>query len=592
MRRFASLILVVVCCCPGSAASPLKAQQTPNVILIMTDDQGIGDLGVMGNRVIDTPHLDRLAGQSAWLTNFYVHPVCAPTRACLLTGRYNYRTRAIDTYIGRAMLEPEELTIAEVLRDAGYATGIFGKWHLGDCYPMRAMDQGFETAIVHRGGGIGQPSDPPQARGQYTNPVLFRNGVAEAFQGYCTDIYYDQALQFIESARQANQPFFAYLPDNTPHGPFADVPQTLYEQYLAKNINRGSFGEQAFGQPFADPDADFLSRVYAMISNVDRNVGRLLERLDQWQLTDNTIVIFMCDNGPNSQRFLGGYRGHKGSVYEGGIRSPFFIRWPGKIRAGYRAEAIAAHIDVLPTLLGLAGVTASANSKLDGLDLSGLLLENQRELPERHVLIQSHRGDQPTRYHHMAVRGPRWKLVHPSGFDREAFSGTPQFELYDMLADPFESSDVAQAHPQVVSELQAVYDQWFDDVSATRVDNYAPPQIIIHPEKENPLVLTRQDWRRTSEKGWGNQGYWIVRLDQPLTLSVTWRMAERQPVESLTLLIDGAAQQQAKVGQPETVGQFQEIYLRPGEYRISASGLSDGQTVGVHQLEIRSAFEK
>ena len=192
----------VACLFAGGATTSLTAQaqnaaQRPNVILIMTDDQGRGDFSCMENPVLKTPHLDKLAEGAAWMTRFYVSPVCAPTRACLMTGRYNYRTRAIDTYIGRAMMEPDEVTVAEVLRDAGYATGIFGKWHLGDCYPMRAMDQGFEETLVHRGGGIGQPGDPPGGESKYTDPVLFHNGEQVQTKGYCTDVYFDSAMKWI-----------------------------------------------------------------------------------------------------------------------------------------------------------------------------------------------------------------------------------------------------------------------------------------------------------------------------------------------------------------------------------------------------------
>ena len=223
--------------CLSLIPSAIKAQDRPNIILIMTDDQGIGDFSVNGNPFLETPNIDRLSTESTSLENFYVHPVCTPTRACLMTGRYNYRTRAIDTYIGRAMMEPEEITIAEILSQAGYRTGIFGKWHLGDCYPMRAVDQGFQTALIHRGGGIGQPSDPLAARSKYTDPILCRNGVAESFTGYCTDIYYQEAIDFIRSSHESEKPFFVYLPDNTPHGPFGDVPNDLYQYYLTRFYN-------------------------------------------------------------------------------------------------------------------------------------------------------------------------------------------------------------------------------------------------------------------------------------------------------------------------------------------------------------------
>jgi arylsulfatase/arylsulfatase A len=567
----------------------MPARALPNVILIMTDDQGIGDLGVMGNPVIETPRIDRLASESAWLTNFYVHPVCAPTRACLMTGRYNYRTRAIDTYIGRAMMEPDEVTLAEVLSAAGYATGIFGKWHLGDCYPMRAMDQGFETAVVHRGGGIGQPSDPLQARRQYTDPVLFRNGVAEAFHGYCTDIYYREACAFIERARDAKQPFFVYLPDNTPHGPFHDVPEDLYRHYLSKKITPESFPNVPGGHPVPQIDADFLARVFAMISNVDRNVGRLLDRLEQLELTDNTIVIFMCDNGPNSRRFVRGYRANKGSVYEGGIRSPFFIRWPGNITAGLRVPAVAAHIDVMPTLLGLAGLPVPEKPVLDGRDLGPLLRGETETMPERNLFIQSHRGNAPVRYHHVAVRNQQWKLVHASGFSRESLEKPPQFELFDMVRDPFETTSVAAQHPDMVTSMRAAYDQWFDDVSSTRPDNYAPPRIVIDAARENPVVLTRQDWRRTRAGGWGDEGFWLVRIEQPTILTLNCRLLDDRPSEQIQLLINGQPRATTSTDENGRQGTFRDIRLHPGDYEMTAVARHNDRTEGVFQIEVRSA---
>ena len=344
--------------------------EPPNIVLVMTDDQGYGDFGFAGNPVIETPHLDALAAQSAQVERFYVSPVCTPTRASLMTGRYNYRTRAIDTYIGRAMMEPEEVTVAEMLGDAGYATGIFGKWHLGDAYPLRAMDQGFEESLVHRGGGIGQPSDPPGGEGRYTDPVLFRNGVREDMTGYCTDIYFDAAFEFMERAAEDGRPFFAYVPTNAPHGPFHDVPQDWLDHYRQVDLRPALPGPEEPGEPVLDR----LARTFAMISNIDANVGRLMQRLDALGLAENTIVVFLTDNGPNGNRYTGPLRDRKGSVLEGGIRSPLLVRWPARLPAGGKAvDRIAAHIDVTPTLLDAAGVEPPAGLHLDGRSLLDLL---------------------------------------------------------------------------------------------------------------------------------------------------------------------------------------------------------------------------
>ncbi len=207
----------------------------PNVVLVMTDDQGIADFGVNGNEVILTPHINALASQSVSFNQFYVSPVCSATRACLMTGRYNYRTRVVDTWLGRSMMEPSEVTMAEVLSNAGYSTGIFGKWHLGDCYPMRPNDQGFQESLVHRGGGLAQPSDPPGNRGRYTDPILFHNGAPIQTEGFCTDVYFRAAERFIDKTVSEGENFFVYLATNAPHGPYDDVPEGLLAQYAAKS---------------------------------------------------------------------------------------------------------------------------------------------------------------------------------------------------------------------------------------------------------------------------------------------------------------------------------------------------------------------
>ena len=277
----------------------------------MTDDQGWAQLGYHGDPVLRTPHLDALAAESVEMTRFYVSPVCAPTRAALLTGRYNYRTGVVDTYIGRAMLEPSEVTIAEMLRDAGCRTGIFGKWHLGDNYPLRSVDQGFEESVVHRGGSIVQPSDPPGGS-DYFDPILFHNGVQRRFQSYVTDVVVDEAIRWIGAGD--GRPFFVYVPTNAPHSPYL-VPDTYREPYAAQGLS--------------DRDA----RIYGMITNIDDNVGRLVAHLDSQGLTEDTLVIFMTDNGPTTRLYHAGLRAQKGSVHENGVRVPFFVRWPARLAA-------------------------------------------------------------------------------------------------------------------------------------------------------------------------------------------------------------------------------------------------------------------
>ena len=481
----------------------------PNIVVIMPDDQGYGDQGVTGNRVIRTPNIDALAQDSASMSDFYVCPVCSPTRASLMTGRYHYRTRVVDTFKGRSMMEPDEITIAEILRDSGYATGIFGKWHLGDNYPLRPIDQGFDESYIHRGGGLAQPSEPIENGKRYTNPILFENGKQIQTKGYCTDLYFDAAINFIDRCKADETPFFVYLPTNAPHGPYHDVPNELYEYYKTTDLKSIMTGNRG--------NVDQLARIAAMIENVDQNVGKLDRHLRDQGLFENTIVIFLVDNGPNSQRYVGPFRGMKATVHEGGIRSPLFVRWPARLTAGTVSDRISAHIDLLPTIVDAAGVDLPAEAKVDGRSLLPLLEGKQTEWPDRHLVLQVHRGDQPVRYHHMAVRNQQWKLVHPSGFGKENMPANVPFELYDMSSDQGETVNLAEAQPDTFKAMLKAYDEWFDDVSGTRRDNYAPPRIVIGSNQELVSALSLQDWRVTEAEGWGGAGVWLVHVDRPAT---------------------------------------------------------------------------
>ena len=374
-----------------AASADAAPSRRPNVLVIITDDQGYGDLGVHGNPKIKTPNLDRFAGESVRLKNFYVSPVCAPTRASLLTGRYNYRTGVVDTNLGRALMHTDEVTLAEILSGSGYRTGIFGKWHLGDNAPMRPIDQGFQEALVIKGGGIGQPSDPPEGS-SYFDPVLQHNGRAERFQGYCSDIFARAAIDFMSRATQ--RPFFAYLAFNCPHEPL-EAPEPELSEYQAMNLAPGEFPQ--LGQPippeYASP-ADSVARVYAMVTNIDTNVGKVLKALELKGLAGDTIVVFLTDNGPAAVRFNAGLRGWKGSVYDGGIHVPCYVRWPGHFNPGLVVDKIAAHIDLAPTLLDACGVAVPQGLKLDGKSLMPLLRGMQTAgWPARTLFFQWHHSD-------------------------------------------------------------------------------------------------------------------------------------------------------------------------------------------------------
>lgn len=565
-------------------ASFCTAAQRPNVVLIMTDDQGIGDFGSAGNPVIETPHLDAMVSRSASLSTFYVSPVCSATRACLMTGRYNYRTRCIDTWLGRSMMDPEEVTIAEVLSEAGYATGIFGKWHLGDCYPMRAHDQGFQQALVHRGGGLAQPSEPPENERRYTNPLLFHNGRKVQTNGYCTDVYFDSALKFIEKSHRADRNFFVYLSTNAPHSPFHDVPEDLRKHYMARQDALASLIVGELEENRRTGEIDKLARTAAMITNIDTNVGRLLARLETLRVTDNTLVIFLVDNGPGSRRFVGGLRGKKAEVHEGGVRSPLWMHWPARLKAGTVCEELAAHIDLMPTILNACGVEPPPDLKMDGRNLWPLLTGECVDWERRTIVIQSHRGDQPTRFAHFMIRDQRWKLLHASGFHQEGFTGPPQFELYDLHNDPGETMNLVDDQPQIAERLSRRYDAWFDDVSSTRPDNYAPPRIHIGTPHENPTVLTRQDWRGGT---WREKsvGYWELTVAESGEYDVECIFHPGTVGETVGLTIADTSHE-IDVPPASKSCQFKGIRLVVGDARLQASLHSGEMRRGVHQVRV------
>ena len=451
----------------GCSTPPESLQPPPNIILILTDDQGFGDVGFHGNPDIRTPNLDRLAAESVEMTRFYVSTVCAPTRASLMTGRYYYRSGVVHTSRGGAKMHGDETTVAEMLRPAGYRTGMFGKWHLGDNYPMRPIDQGFDEALWHKSGGIGQSPDRPN---DYFDPRLWLNDQPTQGRGYCTDIFFDAAIDFIERNRE-NQ-FFIYLPTNAPHTPLIVAEDAV--------------------QPYLDAGLDeTTARVYAMVENIDDNIGRLTARLDELGLSENTLVVFITDNGPQQKRYTAGLRGQKTSVYEGGIRAVNLWRRPGRFPPS-KIDSPAAHVDVAPTLLDVAGVEAPRDRRFDGVSLLSLLEGRDDAVAERLLFFQVHRGLTPQPYQNAAVVSNRWKLVAgPGTFGDESWLGSddPLLELYDLAADPGEQANMALERPQELTRLRTAYERWFESVRATR--DFTPGVIVIDPEHENPTKLCR-----------------------------------------------------------------------------------------------------
>jgi arylsulfatase/arylsulfatase A len=547
--------------------------QRPNILLIICDDLTWGDPACHGNPYTHTPHLDALHAGGVRLTRYCSGPLCTPARAALFTGRHPYRTKAIDTYMGRSILDPAERTLAEVLRDAGYATGLFGKWHLGDTPPCRPPDKGFHESLYHPGGGLAQM--PYGGRNSYFDPDLFHNGRLEAARGYCSDIFTDAALRFIETPRA--QPWFAYLAFNAPHSPF-QVPDEWAEPYRRTDL------------------PEKWARLYGMVANIDHNVGRLLARIP-----GNTLVIFTSDHGwcgsanvpGRGHRYNAGLRGGKSEMYEGGVRVPCFWRWPERLPAGRDVDRLANPIDMLPTLAAVAGAATPTDRTIDGRNLLPLLTGEltARDWPDRNICMQWHRGNTPQRGRNAATLGQRWKWYSPHTTGRD--------ELYDIEADPLEQHDVAAQHPAIVASLRAEYNAWFDDVSHTHRDNYAPVPILIGAEPDNDVVLTRQDWRVDNDRevlSDDNPGYWVVHVKAAGDYAVTIELPKLPGPMTLRLRCGDTT-----IARPVLPGMgggvyvehemqgFGRLSLPAGIHKFEAYLDGEGPRLGVRFVKIRPA---
>ncbi|MDG1027831.1 MAG: arylsulfatase [Flavobacteriaceae bacterium] len=480
----------------------------PNVILIITDDQGYGDLGIHNNPIISTPTLDAFARKSIRFNNFHVSPVCAPTRSSLMTGRYSLRTGVRDTYNGGAIMAASEFTLAEMLKKANYTTGIFGKWHLGDNYPSRPSDQGFDESLIHLAGGIGQVGDFTnyfKMGTSYFDPVLWHNNQQKAYTGYCSDIFTDNAIDFIEKNQE--EPFFCYLSFNAPHTPL-QVPDKYYQRY--KNIDP-SEGIDAHLMPEAkltEKDKVDARKVYAMVSNIDDNLNRLFQKVEALGIEDNTIIIFMTDNGPQQVRYVSGMRGRKSSVYRGGIRVPFFMRYPAKFKDNQEMDQMAAHIDLLPTLSQLCAAPLPQDRKIDGRSFLPAL--QSETLPERSFFSYWTRKF-PELYNNVAIQKGEFKLVGKTDFD----ASLQEFELYNLVEDPFEKNNLLTQNNEKATSLKAEMDQLISELG-TSPNLVNPPLIKVGTPHENPVYLNRND--AGGQRGVWNQeevySHWKVDLQK------------------------------------------------------------------------------
>lgn len=485
-----------------------QIQTHPNVIIIITDDQGYGDLGVTGNPHVKTPAIDNFARENIRFNNFYVSPVSAPTRSSLMTGRYSLRTGVKDTNNGGAIMAAEEITIAEMLKQAGYTTGIFGKWHLGDNFPSRPCDQGFDESVIHLGGGMGQPGDLTtwgRRDSSYFDPILWHNGKQEKYKGYCSDIFGSNAVAFIEKNR--NRPFFCYLAFNAPHTPL-QVPAKYYNMYKDIDPSKGFENDERPFPVMTDKNREDARKVYAMVTNIDDNVSRLLKRLDDLKLRDNTLVIFMTDNGPEQPRYVAGMRGNKTEVYRGGVRVPFFMRYPPLGKTNTDIEANTAHIDILPTISEICNVNLPNDRIIDGESMLPLIAGEKPSQPERTLFFYWTRRAAEL-YNNIALQKGNFRLVAHAGYD----ASIDDFELFDIAKDPYEQSDILAGNRDLALSMKDDLDKRINDLarSPNLVD---PPSIEIGSRHENPVILNRND----AGGSWGVweqeeiYGSWHVRI--------------------------------------------------------------------------------
>jgi arylsulfatase A-like enzyme len=418
------LSLAAILICPTSVAQPPTRSGLPNVVVFLADDQGYGDFSIIGNTNLRTPNIDRLAADGALLTHFYVSPVCSPTRAEFLTGRYHLRMGVTSTSEGKERFNLGETTIAEVFKQAGYATAAFGKWHNGMQYPYHPNGRGFDEFYGFASGHWGN----------YFSPTLEHNGQLVRGDGFIPDDLTNQAMAFIEKNKA--RPFFLYIPYNTPHSPM-QVPDLYWDRFQDKALlKRGTEPEKE--------NIEHTRAALAMCENIDWNVGRVLEKLKASGLERNTIVLYFNDNGPNGNRWRDGLKGQKGSTDEGGVRSPLFIKWPGIIPAGKRISEISGAIDLLPTLADLAGIAATSNHPRDGISLKSLILEGKPGREDR--VIFSHWNGR------ISARSQQYRFSHNG-------------ELYDMLADPGQIHDLAKEKPELAANFKRRVEAWKSDVS-------------------------------------------------------------------------------------------------------------------------------
>lgn len=482
MRCCLSLAVALAVLAPASAAEPAK----PNVLVIMTDDQGLGDFSFMGNPVLKTPNLDAFAKESVRFTDFHVCPMCSPTRGQLMTGLAALRNGATSVTAGRTFLRPGLPTLPETFAKAGYKTGLFGKWHLGDSYPHRPMDRGFQESVYHL--GWGQLHSTPEFDWPLIDGRYFHNGVEKRYKGHCTDFWFDSAMAWMKERKEKNEPFFLYLPTNAPHSPYVEL-----EEYVKPYEKKGPAG------------------FFGMIAHIDRRFADLEKFLQEQKLKDDTIVIFMTDNGGTAgvSLFNAGMRGGKTTYYDGGHRVPCWVRWPaGKLGEARDIKVPTQNTDLFPTLCELCGVPEPKRPESDalyrGVSLAGLLRGTQKELPDRKLVVQY---GQIIKKFDSCVIWNKWRLVKGE-------------ELYDIEADRAQKTNVAAKHADVVKEMRDYYDQWWKGLEPM-IHEFVP---ISLGAKAQPVVeLTSGDWEGIYADNTGHVreavggptgGHWHIQVEE------------------------------------------------------------------------------
>jgi arylsulfatase len=490
MNRIAALALLAILF-PGGIAQPASR---PNVLIVMTDDQGLGDFSYTGNPVLKTPNLDAFARQAVRLTDFHVAPMCSPTRGQLLTGLAALRNGATSVTAGRTFIRPDIPTLADVFAQAGYKTGLFGKWHLGDMYPHRPLDKGFQESIYHL--GWGQLHSTPEFDWPLIDGRYFHNGAQKRYRGHCTDFWFDSAMAWMKARNEQGEPFLCYLPTNAPHAPHIDL-----DEYLAPYQGQGPAG------------------FFGMIAHIDRRFGDLERFLAEEKLADNTIVIFMTDNGGTAgvATFNAGLRGRKTQYYEGGHRVPCWIRWPsGKLGQPREIGTPTQNTDLLPTLCELCGIGPPASTAGDelyrGVSLAGLLRGTQ-PLADRKLVVQY--GQIINKFDSCVIWG-KWRLVQGK-------------ELYDIEADRGQENDLASRHADVVKQMRDHYEAWWRGLEPT-INDFVP--ISIGAKQQPRVELNSGDWESIYADNSGfvreavggpTGGHWNILVEQPGEYEFTLR---------------------------------------------------------------------